>query len=64
MKRTPEQFVVVHPLDDVREQKVDTDSLGPIRLTAAGKIALLVLRAYLVVMMLLVAHYVFRLAHC
>ena len=55
-------FVVVHPLDDIPEQKVDTESLGPMPMTASVRISLLSLRAYLVVMMLLVLYHVLVLA--
>ena len=51
-------FVVVHPLDDVREEKVDTENLGPMAMTASVRVSLLSLRAYLVLMMLLVFYHV------
>ena len=41
-------FVVVHPLDDVPEQKVDTAALGAIPMTRTVRISLMSLRAYLV----------------
>lgn len=53
-----DQFVVVHPLDDVREEKVDTASLGPMPMTTSVKISLMTLRGYLVLMMLLVLYHV------
>lgn len=55
-------FLVVHPLDDMPEQKVDTESLGPMPMTPSVRISLLSLRAYLVVMMLLVLYHVLVLA--
>ncbi|HEV3333559.1 MAG TPA: hypothetical protein VG096_21390 [Bryobacteraceae bacterium] len=55
-------FVVIHPLDDVPEQKVDTDSLGPMAMTTSVRISLVSLRAYLVLMMLLVFYHVVVLA--
>ena len=55
-------FVVIHPLDDAPEQKVDTESLGPMEMTASVRLSLLSLRAYLVLMMLLVFYRVFVLA--
>ena len=55
-------FVVVHPLDDVPEEKVDTESLGPMEMTASVRISLLSLRAYLVLMMLLLLYHVLTLA--
>ena len=55
-------FLVIHPLDDVQEQKVETQHLGPMRMTLAVRISLLVLRGYLVLMMLLVLYHVLDLA--
>jgi hypothetical protein len=55
-------FVVVHPLDDVPEVKVDTEGLGPMAMTWSVRISLLSLRAYLVLMMLLVFYHVLGLA--
>lgn len=55
-------FVVVHPLDDLPEEKVDTESLGPMAMTTSVRISLLSLRAYLVLMILLVFYRVVVLA--
>lgn len=55
-------YLVVHPLDDVEEQKVETKHLGPMRMTPAVRLSLLALRAYLVLMMLLVLYHVLGLA--
>jgi hypothetical protein len=55
-------FVVIHPLDDVREEKVNTENLGPMAMTASVRISLLSLRAYLVLMMILVFYHVLDLA--
>ena len=55
-------FVVVHPLDDVHEVKVDTENLGPMAMTASVRISLLSLRAYLILMMVLVLYHVLNLA--
>ena len=51
-------IVVIHPLDDLPEQKVDTESLGPMPMTMSVRISLLSLRAYLVLMLLLVFYHV------
>jgi len=59
-----DRFVVIHPLDDVPEEKVDTERLGPMAMTASVRISLLSLRAYLVLMMLLVLYRVLVLAGC
>ena len=55
-------FVVVHPLDDIPEEKVDTSALGPMPMTTSVKLSLLALRGYLVLMILLVAYHVMDLA--
>jgi hypothetical protein len=57
-----DQFVVIHPLDDVREEKVDTASLGRMSMTISAKISLMALRGYLVLMMLLVLYHVIDLS--
>ena len=53
------RWVVIHPLDDAPEQKVDTSALGPMTMTTSVRISLLSLRAYLIVMLLLVFYRVF-----
>lgn len=55
-------FVVVHPLDDVHEVKVDAASLGAMPMTMGVKLSLMALRGYLIVMMLLVLYHVMDLA--
>ena len=55
-------FVVIHPLDDLPEEKVDIESLGPMPMTASVRLSLLSLRAYLLLMMLLVFYRVVVLA--
>jgi hypothetical protein len=55
-------FLVIHPLDDVQEKKVETKHLGPTRMTLTVRISLLALRGYLVLMMLLVLYHVLDLA--
>ena len=55
-------FVVVHPLDDRPEGKVDTSSLGPMPMTTSVKVSLMALRGYLILMMLLVLYHVMDLA--
>jgi len=61
-KKPTNCFVVIHPLDDLPEEKVDTEGLGPMAMTTSVRISLLSLRAYLVLMMLLVFYHVFVLA--
>jgi len=62
MVRKQEEFVVIHPLDDVREQKVDFSRLGPMPLTRTVRVSLMALRGYLIVMLVLVAYHVLGLA--
>ena len=46
-------YVVVHPLHDAPEVKVDLDRLGPMQLSRGARIALVSLRCYLVAIMLM-----------
>ena len=62
MHELANHFVVIHPLDDVREENVDTENLGPMTMTTSVRISLLSLRAYLVLMMILVLYHVLDLA--
>jgi hypothetical protein len=63
INQVPEDhFVVVHPLDDAPEQKVDTESLGPMPMTTSVKLSLMALRGYLSLMVLLVLYHVMDLA--
>jgi hypothetical protein len=58
----PQLFSVIHPLNDVPEQKCSTEGLGRIRMTRAVRISLGVLRAYLIVMSLMLGYHVLDLA--
>ena len=53
---------VVHPLDDVREQKCSSEGLGRIRMTLPVRISLGALRAYLIAMTLMLGYHVLDLA--
>jgi len=55
-------FLVIHPLDDVEEQKIETRHLGPMKMTPTVRISLLVLRGYLILMTLLLVYHVVDLA--
>lgn len=55
-------FVVVHPLDDAPEEKVDTSQLGPMPMTRSVKLSLMALRGYLLLMVVLVFYHVMDLA--
>ena len=56
-------FVVIHPLDDRPEQKVQSSHLPPIKMTTSVRLSLLALRSYLILMMLLLLYHVLDLAH-
>jgi hypothetical protein len=55
-------FVVVHPLDDEPEAKLETGHLGPMRMTRTVKTCLYALRGYLILMVGLLAFRVLQLA--
>lgn len=55
-------FTIVHPLDDVAEEKVDTASLGPMAMTRTVRVCLLALRGYLLLMFGLLGFRVLQLA--
>jgi len=57
-----DSFIVVHPLDDVQEEKVDTAGVGPLRLTTSVKLSLMALRGYLILMTLLLLYHVMDLS--
>ena len=63
-KMQPERpaFLVVHPLDDAPEEKVETQHLGPMPMTRTVKICLFALRGYLLLMFGLLAFRVLQLA--
>ena len=58
----PEYFRVVHPLNDVPEQKCSTEGLGHIAMTPAVRISLTLLRGYLVAMSAMLLYHVLDLA--
>lgn len=63
LNRIPEnRYVVVHPLDDQPEEKVDTSTLGPMAMTPSVKLSLMALRGYLILMALLVVYHCVDLA--
>ncbi len=55
-------FAVVHPLDDTPEKKVETEHLGPMRMTKTIRVCLFALRGYLLLMFGLLAFRVLQLA--
>jgi hypothetical protein len=54
--------LVVHPLFDTPEQKLDVNHLPPIRMTRSVKLSLAALRAYLVLMTLMLGYHFLDLA--
>ncbi|MGA8729187.1 MAG: hypothetical protein WB608_10595 [Terracidiphilus sp.] len=59
---SPQHFRVVHPLNDVPEQKCSSEGLGHIAMTPAVRISLTVLRGYLLVMSGMLLYHVLDLA--
>jgi hypothetical protein len=55
-------YLVVHPLDDLPEEKCDVSALGPMLMTPSVRRSLLALRGYLILMTALVAYHVLDLA--
>lgn len=57
-----ESYIVVHPLFDVPEEKIDTDSVKPLVMSKTVIWSLISLRAYLVIMVGLAFYRTFVLA--
>lgn len=53
---------VVHPLDDLPEQKREMDHLPPMKMTVSVRLSLIVLRVYLILMGLMMLYHVLDLA--
>jgi hypothetical protein len=62
MEQMRPAYVVVHPLDDAPEEKVDTEHLGPMRMTKTVLVCLFALRGYLLLMFGLLGFRVLQLA--
>ena len=58
----PQHFSVVHPLDDLPEQKCSSEGLGHIAMTPAVRWSLAILRGYLIAMTLMLGYHVLDLA--
>lgn len=56
------RLVVIHPLDDEVEEKLTPATAGRMHLSPSVRWSLFTLRAYLVLMMVLVAYRVYALA--
>jgi hypothetical protein len=55
-------YVVIHPLDDEPEEKVETENLGPMPMTTTVRVCLYALRAYLLLMFGMLGFRVLQLA--
>ena len=55
-------FTIVHPLDDLPEEKMETEHLGPMKMTRTVRICLFALRGYLLLMFGLLVFRVLQLA--
>ena len=53
MKKQNDDYIIVHPIFDEPEEKVDVDAAGPMKMTKSVKISLITLRTYLIIMMIL-----------
>ena len=58
----PEYFRVVHPLEDVPEQKCVSEGLGQIAMTPSVRLSLKILRGYLILMTAMLLYHVLDLA--
>jgi hypothetical protein len=58
----PDPHLVIHPLDDLPEKKRETDHLAPMQMTLSVRISLITLRAYLILMGLMLLYHVLDLA--
>lgn len=58
----PQYFRVIHPLDDVREEKCSADGLGHISMTPTVRLSLKILRGYLILMTAMLCYHVLDLA--
>jgi hypothetical protein len=58
----PQCFSVIHPLNDLPEQKCSSEGLGQIAMTSTVRICLGFLRAYLIAMTLMLGYHVLDLA--
>lgn len=59
----PASLYVIHPLDDVQEEKCSSEGLGLMELTPTVRYSLLALRVYLVAMTLIILYRTLTLAH-
>jgi hypothetical protein len=60
---TETNLYVIHPLDDIHEQKCTSEGLGLMHLTPTVRIALTTLRVYLIAMTLIILYRIATLTH-
>ena len=58
----PQCFSVIHPLNDLQEQKCSSEGLGQIAMTRPVRICLGILRAYLAAMTMMLGYHVLDMA--
>jgi hypothetical protein len=63
MEMAEAKLYVVHPLDDVPEQKCSSEGLGLMEMTSAVRWSLRVMRVYLLAMIAVMVYRVLALAH-
>ncbi|MBW4040131.1 MAG: hypothetical protein HIU91_14955 [Acidobacteria bacterium] len=59
----PADLYVIHPLDDIQEQKCSSEGLGLMELTPTVRYSLMALRVYLIAMTLIILYRTLTLAH-
>jgi hypothetical protein len=57
------RLYVIHPLDDIHEQKCTSEGLGLMQLTPTVRFALATLRVYLIAMTLIILYRTLTLTH-
>ena len=60
---TDANLYVIHPLDDVQEQKCTSEGLGLMELTPTVRVSLTALRVYLIAMTLIILYRTLSLTH-
>ena len=60
---TDANLYVIHPLDDVQEQKCTSEGLGLMELTPTVRFSLTALRVYLIAMTLIILYRTLTLTH-
>jgi hypothetical protein len=56
------RYYVIHPLDDLPEEKRSPENLGPMPMSPSARFSLVALRGYLITMGILIAYRVMEMA--